>query len=169
MARSKVAVLPSIISTLTHKATDAVEDEQAYSWTHAVMDVGATVCRPRLPRCPACPAQPWCRYASRAAPHETASARGRAVAGRPGDSATPCATREPAAPFSSSNRWLRGRILDRLRAAPDGEWVALETTIGTHGPDRILAAARAMAVDGVVELRPADDAEAAVRARLPMA
>ena len=144
---------------LQRVADEAVPPDRPGDWTHAVMDIGATVCRPRLPQCPSCPARPWCRYGSQAA----ASPPGGEPARRPR------ARRESAAPFSSSNRWLRGRILDRLRAAPDGEWVALEPTIGTHGPDRVRAAARAMAVDGVVEIRPADDAEAAVSARLPIA
>ena len=32
-------------------------------WTHALMDLGSTVCRPRDPRCDACPVRRQCRYA----------------------------------------------------------------------------------------------------------
>ena len=46
--------------------------------------------------------------------------------GLPPARATSSATRD--APFPATNRWLRGRILDRLRAAPDGDWVALDAT-----------------------------------------
>lgn len=34
--------------------------EPAGDWNQAMMDLGATVCRPRSPRCGACPVQPWC-------------------------------------------------------------------------------------------------------------
>ncbi len=79
------------------------------------------------------------------------------------------AVREPAAPFASTNRWLRGRILDRLRAAPDGEWIALDAAIGTHDPARVRAAADAMAADGVLELRGDPDHDGRLHARLPLA
>ena len=36
-------------------------------WTHALMDVGATVCRPQRPACDACPLRPWCAFRSSAA------------------------------------------------------------------------------------------------------
>src|SRR5687768_11860474 len=41
-------------------ADDAVPPESPGDWTHAVMDVGATLCRARAPRCGSCPARPWC-------------------------------------------------------------------------------------------------------------
>jgi A/G-specific adenine glycosylase len=137
-------------------ADESVPTDRAADWTHAVMDIGATLCRPRAPSCEACPARPWCRYASMAA--------GRSRDG----TAAPHAGRRPATPFPSTNRWLRGRILDRLRAAPDGEWVALDSSIGVHDLGRVQAAANAMAADGVVELGP-DDPDAGIRARLPLA
>ena len=34
------------------------------AWTHALMDIGATFCRPARPRCDDCPARPWCRFAA---------------------------------------------------------------------------------------------------------
>ena len=139
-------------------ADESVPIDRAADWTHAVMDIGAMLCRPRAPRCDACPARPWCRYASAASgrsKHEDAPAMPRA--GRP-----------PATPFPSTNRWLRGRILYRLRSAPDGEWVPLDSSIGVHDLGRVLAAANAMAADGVVELGPAEQG-AGIRARLPLA
>ena len=140
---------------LQRVADEAVPADRPAEWTHALMDVGATLCRPRAPRCAACPARPWCQLASRATP-ENAGPRTRPR--RP----TPTPT------FTSTNRWLRGRILDRLRAAPDGEWVTLDAAIGTHDPGRVRAAADAMAADGVLELRSAGDSDAPLRARLPL-
>lgn len=118
------------------------------TWTHAVMDFGATVCRPRNPRCDDCPVRAMCATAT---------------AGTVASVGSPRRTR-PATPFPATNRWLRGRILDRLRAAPSSEWVTLDAPIGTHGLDRVHRAAKALADDGMIEIRPGrtDD----VRARL---
>ncbi len=133
-------------------ADAAVPPAQSGAWTHALMDVGATACRPRSPRCSDCPAQPWCRYAADGA---------RRVV-------PPTAQiRSPATPFRSTNRWLRGRILDRVRAIPDGSWATLDDAIGEHGPDRVRSAAVAMAADGLLELAGAEDQP--LRARLPLA
>ena len=95
-------------------ADAAVPVDRAADWTHAVMDVGATLCRPSVPDCAACPARPWCRYAG---DRRTATTQ---------PEARPIAARERAAPFPTTSRWLRGRILDRLRDARDGEWVVFE-------------------------------------------
>lgn len=144
---------PGLPARALQAAADAsVPPEDPGGWTHALMDLGATVCRPRTPRCDACPARAWC----------VAAARGTAdVATRP---AVEARTR-PAVPFPATNRWLRGRILDRLRIAPDGTWVALDEPIGEHDAARVAAAATAMAADGLVELRPGPG----VRARLRLA
>ena len=139
---------------LQRVADDAVPSDRPGEWTHALMDVGATLCRPRAPRCEACPARPWCRLGSRPTPEKAG----------PGTRA-----RHPTPVFTSTNRWLRGRILDRLRAAPDGEWVPLDAAIGTHDRASVRAAADAMAADGVLELGPAADSPATLRARLPLA
>ena len=139
---------------LQRVADDAAPTDRPGEWTHALMDVGATVCRPRAPRCDDCPARPWCRLASAAT-----------TAIRP---APPRRPRRPTPTFTSTNRWLRGRILDRLRAAPDGEWVGLDAAIGTHDLVRVRATAHAMAADGILELGPAADATATLQARLPL-
>jgi A/G-specific adenine glycosylase len=142
---------------LQRVADEAVPRDRPGEWTHALMDVGATLCRPRAPRCGSCPARPWCRAASASTP---------ATVSTPVP-ATPN-VRSPAAPFTSTNRWLRGRILDRLRAAPDREWVALDGSIGMHDRARVRAAATAMAADGILELAAGDAADGALRARLPL-
>jgi hypothetical protein len=76
------------------------------------------------------------------------------------------AVRRPVAPFPTTTRWLRGRILDRLRRAPDGEWVTLDPVIGVHDERAVEAATRAMARDGLVELD--DRPPLGRRARLPI-
>jgi A/G-specific adenine glycosylase len=107
-------------------------------WTHALMDLGAAVCRP-TPRCGDCPARSECTYAGRIdLVPEAPGARSRRVRGR-----------QPS--FESTSRWLRGRLLARLREAPEGAWQAPPQLVGSHGPDAIAAALRAMARDGLVE------------------
>jgi A/G-specific adenine glycosylase len=133
-------------------ADRTVPVDRAATWTHAIMDLGATVCRPRAPRCDTCPVRTWCRYAA----DGTQSSR------------PPTRRRSPSPPFPTTTRWLRGRILDRLRAAPDDAWVSLDGPIGIHDLDGIRAAAVALASDGLVELedRPPPGA---IRARLATA
>jgi A/G-specific adenine glycosylase len=155
----EVGVLPP--ADLQRLADSAVPAGQAAPWTHALMDVGATLCKPGRPDCAACPARPWCRYAAGAVTAvSTAAALGRAPA-------RPRVARETAAPFRTTSRWLRGRILDRLREAPNGEWVVLERSIGAHDGDAIEVATRAMADDGLLELEAVGD-PAGLRARLPI-
>lgn len=141
-------------------ADEVVPADRPGEWTHAVMDVGAVVCRPRVPDCHACPARPWCRYAaglrSAAGTHRVRESPVRA--GR--------ADRPATAPFASTTRWLRGRILDRLRAAPDGAWVTLDEAIGEHDLGHVRATAARMAADGLLEVLTPDDA--VIRARLPL-
>jgi A/G-specific adenine glycosylase len=127
------------------------------AWTHALMDVGATVCKPRDPRCEACPAQPWCRYAL-----GIEAATTLAVTTPP----TPPTPRPSPVAFPATNRWLRGRILDRLRAGQDGAWIGFESVIGVHDVELVHRAVRAMARDGVLELETRTDDR--IRARLPL-
>jgi A/G-specific adenine glycosylase len=139
-------------------ADGAVPKERAKAWTHALMDVGATFCRPRRPRCDLCPALAWCRYAAGPEALRTRRDTSRSDAGVPGQ---PPRTR----PFPATTRWLRGRVLDRLRGAPDGAWVEFSAAIGDHGPAAVAEALSAMSGDGLVEL----DAGGRSRARLPIA
>ena len=152
---SRVASTEGVLAPreLQALADAAVPDGRAKAWTHAVMDVGATFCRPRRPRCDACPALAWCRYAAVANRPAAAKAMGRSDAAAPRER-----------PFSATTRWLRGRLLDRLRGAPDGAWVEFPAAIGDHGPAAVAEALSAMSADGLLEL----DA-ARTRARMPIA
>jgi len=140
-------------------ADAAVPPDRPGEWTHALMDLGATLCRPRGPVCEGCPARAWCRYAAR----PDAATDPPPAALRSG----PRGARETAAPFRTTSRWLRGRILDRLRDAPDGEWVVLDDSVGGHDAGAIEVALRAMAKDGLVQLD-GRTSGGAPRARLPL-
>ena len=130
---------------LQRVADAAVPAGRAGEWTHALMDIGATVCRPRRPDCEACPASTWCRYAISAEVEARAAvAASTPPAGRASRSASTL-SREAQAPFHTTSRWLRGRILDRLREASNGDWVALDGPIGGHALSAVTVAANALA------------------------
>jgi A/G-specific adenine glycosylase len=131
-------------------ADAAVPADRAGAWTHALMDLGARLCRPSKPRCADCPVIAWCRYAAGERP--PAIATGRSREHRP----------EPA--FPSTRRWLRGRILDRARAAADGSWVAYTGEIGDHGTGAVREAVLALASEGILEVR---DHDGTLEGRLP--
>lgn len=143
--------------------------ERPGDWTAAMMDLGSTVCRPRLPQCDVCPVADLCRSARVVALDPTGPA------GSSGPRRTEPARRagSPAIPFDRTNRWLRGRILDRLRAVDGDGWLVFGEPIGAHDRDSVLAALGALADEGLVELAPddgsAEGAGPSSRARLPPA
>jgi A/G-specific adenine glycosylase len=73
---------------------------RAWTWSSALMDIGALHCRPR-PRCDGCPLELTCRW--------------RAL----GPAAPPPRPRTQA-PFANSDRRWRGAVVRALAAAPDG-------------------------------------------------
>jgi A/G-specific adenine glycosylase len=122
-------------------ADSLVPPGRAADWTHALMDIGAAFCRPREPRCEACPLQAWCPVAG---------------------SVTPAASvARPTPRFEASSRWLRGRILDRLRDGAGDGWVTFDTAIGEHALPAVATALAALAAEGMIALE-------ADRARLPL-
>jgi A/G-specific adenine glycosylase len=142
------------VGDLQRLADASVPPDRAADWTHALMDIGATFCRPIRPACETCPARPWCRYATEATTvvvGEVPIRRRRSA-------------RERAAPFSSSSRWLRGRIMDRLREADGPAWLELSVPIGEHDRVAVEATLGLLAAEGLVERHPEFD----LRARLPL-
>jgi A/G-specific adenine glycosylase len=146
-------------------ADRVVPPDQSSDWTHALMDLGSTVCRSRDPACGDCPLRVGCRYvaATRRRAGDRAGRGPAASSPRNGDGA---AVRERRVPFAATSRWLRGRILDRLREADDPAWTAIVAPIGEHDGPAVGAALRALARDGLIELDRAADPP---RARLPVA
>jgi A/G-specific adenine glycosylase len=136
-------------------ADAVVPAERPDAWTHALMDLGARVCRPAKPRCGDCPVIAWCRYAAGERP-EAAAAPPRAGGKAP--------VRRPEAAFPSTRRWLRGRILERARDAEDGAWVRYADPIGSHPARAVREAVTALADEGLLEAREGIDGP---EARLP--
>lgn len=83
----------------------AVPEGEGWSWNQAMLDLGATVCRPHRPACGTCPVAASCewRLAGNAAPDPAIGSAG--VSG--GQSR-----------FEGSDRQGRGRLVDALCAAP---------------------------------------------------
>jgi A/G-specific adenine glycosylase len=119
-------------SDLQARADELVSRRHARAWVNAVMDLAVTVCTRRAPVCGACPVRDMC-----------------ASAGTAGEVRPPSA---PATPFESTNRWLRGRLLAWAREAPAGDWVAIPDRLGVHRGVAVVAATRALARDGFLEI-----------------
>jgi A/G-specific adenine glycosylase len=128
-------------------ARDALAPGRAHDWNSAMMDVGATICTARAPKCLLCPFRAECA----AAPVDAAALAGRMRAAR---------RRSPqeAMPFERTTRFLRGRIVDRLRDVPRGSTLDLDDLVAALAavvpPDRLAeipAVAEALERDGIVE------------------
>jgi hypothetical protein len=59
-----------------------------------------------------------------------------------------------------TTRWLRGRILDHLRDAPGGDWVAFDSPLGEHSTDAVRGQIERLGREGVIEVDPFDNARA---------
>jgi A/G-specific adenine glycosylase len=84
-------------AALARRAAELLPAGRAAEFNQAMMELGATVCRPRAPRCSECPVHEGC------ATH---------AAGGP----TPAPLRRGAERFEDSDRWARGRIVAALLA-----------------------------------------------------
>jgi len=114
---------------LTHSALDHVAEhdlgEDAAEWNQAMMDLGATICRPRAPLCDTCPVEQWCAGPDAYVPPRR---QGR---------------------FQGSSRQLRGAIIRRL-VAGSATFTALVECTG-FGPVAVQAALRDLSADGLIE------------------
>ena len=129
---ARVLGLASSLPALQPAADDLVSRRQPGRWLDAVMDLAAGICTSRVPRCDSCPLADLCASRHVAAIVEPKT-RG--------------------APFPSTTRWLRGRLVAALVAAPAGTWVAMPDHLGQHDGDAIGRAARGLERDGFLELR----------------
>ncbi len=101
--------------TLDADARALVPKGRGHAWNSGLMDLGAAICTARAPKCSICPIRTACA----AAPIDAASldaARRRHSRRR---------APQEVVPFERSTRYVRGRIVDRLRALPPGQRVSL--------------------------------------------
>ena len=85
-------------AALAGRARELLPAGRAAAFNQAMMELGATVCRPRAPRCGDCPVARGC------AAHAT------------GGPPPPVRPRRGAPRFESTDRWARGRVLAALLA-----------------------------------------------------
>lgn len=100
---------------LDTRATQLVPAGCGFAFNSALMDLGATLCSARAPKCLLCPLQSSCA----AAPVDAASLAKRAAAYAPRPSP------QQRLRFEETTRYVRGRVIDRLRALPEGEAISL--------------------------------------------
>ncbi len=98
----------------------------AYDWNQALMDLGATTCTSTNPQCTRCPLQDVCKaYAEMSQyslfPSGTVMHQLRKVAEKK--------VTYQKQPFTNTNRYFRGRIVDHLCSLPEGQRVPL-TVLG---------------------------------------
>lgn len=113
----------------------------AWTWNQAVMELGALTCTARKPRCEACPLSGRCRARARIS---------GALAALPRPPKAETAYR-----YEDSNRYLRGRVLARLREAPAAGvslrelGAALREGFGEGDLDRIRTVVESLEKDGL--------------------
>jgi A/G-specific adenine glycosylase len=140
---------PPLASTgeLDTLAREAVPSGKGHDWNSAMMDLGATICTARAPKCLVCPLRDNCA----AAPIDVASLASLAR--------THAKPRPPqsALPFEQTTRFLRGRIIDRLRDVPPRDTIAfstllsdLATIVPSDRHDEIAPTVDALVCDGLV-------------------
>ena len=103
-------------------AEQVLPEREAYNWNQALMDLGATICTSNNPQCTQCPVQESCSAYAEMGQHSlfpsgTVLRQLRKVAEKKASYS--------AQPFTSTNRYFRGRIVDLLRSLPTGERIGL--------------------------------------------
>jgi A/G-specific adenine glycosylase len=96
-------------------ARAALPPGRAHDFNSALMDLGATLCTSRIARCLVCPLRASCAAAPIDAAQLAAAVAQRAGKRSPGERM----------PFWQTARFLRGRIIDRLRALEPNQAISL--------------------------------------------
>ena len=128
-------------------AIELVPPGRGYAFNSALMDLGSALCTARAPKCLLCPLQRSCA----AAPIDPAALA------RAAREHAPARTPQERLAFEATTRFVRGRVVDRLRALPAGERLSLldlECELGPQLPHHDAEALRTivakLAADGVV-------------------
>ena len=107
-------------------AEQVLPDGKAYDWNQALMDLGSTICTSSSPQCSRCPLQGACKTYSEMSqysifPSGTVLRQLRKVAEKK--------EAYQKQPFTTTNRYFRGRIVDHLCTLTEGQRVPL-TSLG---------------------------------------
>lgn len=103
-------------------AEQVLPEGEAYNWNQALMDLGATICTSNNPRCTECPMQKTCQAYAEMSQHSLFPS------GMVLRQLRKVAEKKPgyqSQPFTSTNRYFRGRIVDTLRTLPPTQRVSL--------------------------------------------
>lgn len=122
-------------------ADGAVAPGEGWAWNQAMLDLGATRCRPRTPRCDECPVSAWCSWALAG---WTVPDPAVGSAGVSGGQST----------FEGSDRQGRGRLVDALRRGPVAPSDVAMAMGWPDDPDRARRVAATLVVDGLAVADP---------------
>ena len=118
-----------------------------YAFNSALMDLGSSICTARAPKCLLCPV----RHACAAAPIDASALAARAAAFAPSRSP------QERLRFVETTRYVRGRIVDRLRALGPAEKISLlalrgelEPLIGSCDAETFARIVGTLARDGTI-------------------
>jgi A/G-specific adenine glycosylase len=121
---------------------------RAHDYNSALMDLGATICTARAPKCLLCPLAAQCAAAPVDGVRLAAFAKA-AVRRSP----------QEALPFVRTTRFLRGRIIDRLRDVPGATGLAvhelqrdLAEVVPSDRLDEVPSVVAALVAEGIVAL-----------------
>ena len=121
--------------------------DRSSAWNAAMMDLGATICTARAPKCLLCPLQKSCASAPVDARELLARARLHAPRRGPQSSMR----------FEETTRFLRGRVIDRLRALEDHDRISLldlhaelKPVIGNRPAGEVAEVVAALERDGLI-------------------
>jgi len=103
------------IRELDAAALASIPCRRGHDWNSAMMDLGATICTARAPKCLVCPLREHCAAAPIDAGQLAAAAEQHAPKRSP----------QERIPFKETTRFVRGRIVDRLRELPPGRAISL--------------------------------------------
>jgi A/G-specific adenine glycosylase len=109
---------------LDELARASVPPGQGHDWNSAMMDLGAAICTARTPKCLVCPLRKHCA----AAPIDGAELA--AAIRRHGPGKSP----QERIPFEKTTRYVRGRIVDRLRLLAPEQAISLLDLHGELAP-----------------------------------
>ncbi len=136
------------VAELDALAARLVPRNRGYAFNSALMDLGSTLCSARAPKCLICPLRGACA----AAPVDPAALA--TLAARHAPRRTP----QERLRFSETTRYVRGRVIDRLRALPPGDGISLLDLHGDlaavlphHDAASLEAVVTALERDGFIE------------------
>ena len=119
-----------------------------FAFNSALMDLGSTICTARAPKCLICPLREHCA----AAPIDAAALAALATAH------APPRTPQERLPFERTTRFVRGRVIDRLRELEPGKRISLldlqadlAAALPHHDAEALAEAVAGLSREGVVD------------------